>query len=223
MSGKNHQEKNGERKTKKPATQEVEPGISAPRQMNLKPQMNPKPQNKTNKNDTVEPRKEKTIKSNKENHMSSVHESWFGSETEFNSKTKDDKKDQPKKIGRVFNLNIDPNPRSRKEMAQNKETHIDLVKKMGGKLREMKKVNELGDENREEKLQDIAKIQGARTYFKEVSRRSESMNAVPRLKLRSYDEFDERCKTSTGVAFKGKSCRGLFNVHMTMYAKLLDN
>ena len=60
-------------------------------------------------------------------------------------------------------------------------------------------------------------------YFKEVSRRSESMNAVPRLKLRSYDEFDERCKTSTGVAFKGKSCRGLFNVHMTMYAKLLDN
>ena len=120
-------------------------------------------------------------------------------------------------------MNIDPNPRSRKEMAQNKETHIDLVKKMGGKLREMKKVNELGDENREEKLQDIAKIQGARTYFKEVARRSESMNAVPRLKLRSYDEFDERCKTSTGVAFKGKSFRGLFNVHMTMYAKLLDN
>jgi hypothetical protein len=94
------------------------------------------------------------------------------------------------KQGRQFELNIDPNPRSRKEMNNSKKKTIDIVKRMGSRVRELNNINEAGDEELLEKKKDMKQIKSARSFFKEGAKRAQSMGGVPRVKLVSDEDFE---------------------------------
>jgi len=95
--------------------------------------------------------------------------------------------EEAKRSMRPMNLNIDPHARTKEESKKIKEKELNLVRMMCGEFREVTKLD--GNEEKEEKRKEMEKVRSARTYFKTADKyRSESMTAVPRMKLRMDEE-----------------------------------
>merc|ERR1712128_364692 len=94
---------------------------------------------------------------------------------------------EAKSFMRPINLNIDKSARSKEESKKNKEKELNLVRKLCGEFRDVAKLD--GQEEKEEKRKEMEKVRSARSYFKTVDKyRSESMSAVPRMKMRAEEE-----------------------------------
>jgi len=96
------------------------------------------------------------------------------------------------KCSKSVRLNIEKNPRSKQESKQKKEREVELVKQMCSEVRETVKLDEKKQLIREERKQDMNIVRSARSFFKNVDRqRSESMNAVPRIRYRTEEEVTD--------------------------------
>jgi len=95
--------------------------------------------------------------------------------------------EEARRFMKPINLNIDKNARTKEESKKIKEKELNLVRMMCGEFREVTKLD--GNEEKEEKRKEMEKVRSARTYFKDADKyRSESMSAVPRMKLRMEEE-----------------------------------
>merc|ERR1712198_480133 len=98
--------------------------------------------------------------------------------------------EEAKSFMRPIQLNIDKNARSKDEALKSKEKEMVLVKKLCGEAREIAKA--ANPEEREERRKEMEKVRSARSYFKTVDKyRSESASAVPRMRLRQDEEFQD--------------------------------
>jgi len=111
-------------------------------------------------------------------------------EEEFQKELKETEikaEEEAKRSMRPINLNIDKNARTKGESKKIKEKELNLVRKMCGEFRDVTKLD--GNEEKEEKRKEMEKVRSARSYFKTVDKhRSESMSAVPRMKMRAEEE-----------------------------------
>jgi len=95
--------------------------------------------------------------------------------------------EEAKRVMRPINLNIDKNARTKEESKKIKEKELNLVRMMCGEFREVTKLD--SNEEKEEKRKEMEKVRSARSYFKTADKyRSESMSAVPRMKMRIQEE-----------------------------------
>merc|ERR1719483_318982 len=105
--------------------------------------------------------------------------------------------------------------RKEKKWSKNKDKELNLVRKLCGEFREVAK----GDENEEkqEKRKEMEKVRSARSYFKTVDKyRSESMSAVPRMRVKSEEDFNDRFNKGSHMRLSqfepGKINRKLTNI-----------
>ena len=106
--------------------------------------------------------------------------------------------EEAKRFMKPINLNIDKSARSKVQSKKIKESELCLVRKMCGEFRDVEKLD--GNEEKEEKRMEMEKVRSARkvnknthkitrSYFKTVDKfRSESMSAVPRMKIRIEED-----------------------------------
>ena len=123
--------------------------------------------------------------------------------------------EEAKSFMRPIQLNIDKNARSKDEALKSKEKEMVLVKKLCGEVREIAKA--ANPEEREERRKEMEKVRSARlsgkmilnltfivffrSYFKTVDKyRSESASAVPRMRLRLDEEFQDSVSRGSSLS-----------------------